>query len=100
MHNYYKPGTWNVICAVCGTTFKSDEIRKRWDGVLVCKDDWEPRHVLDFIKTKPERGGVPYSAPEPADQFVVVAYFGLQFGQADIGVADVAQADTINTLEF
>lgn len=100
MQNYYKPGCWNVVCSVCGVQFKSDEIKKRWDGALVCKDDWEPRHILDFIKPKPERAGVPYAAPEPADTFVTVFYYGLMFGQADIGGADFAQADTHIITEF
>lgn len=93
MKNHYKPGCWNVICQVCGVQFKSDEIKKRWDGVLVCKDDWEPRHILDFIRSYPERSGVPYQAPEPDDVFVQVYYVSLTNGMADIGGADFARAD-------
>lgn len=91
---YFKAGTWNVVCQVCGFQHKSDEIRKRWDGLLVCKDDWEPRHSLDFIKTRPERAGVPYSAPEPTDVFVGVSCpFPTAGGMADVGTADCAIAD-------
>lgn len=72
--NYYKAGCWNVICAVCGVQYKSDEIKKRWDGQLVCKDDWEPRHSLDFLRATTERGTVPFSNPEPTDVFVEVGY--------------------------
>lgn len=72
--NYYKPGTWNCICAVCGIQVKSDAILKRWDGVLVCKDDFEVRHSLDFLRVKTERGSIPFTAPEPTDAFVDVFY--------------------------
>lgn len=75
MSSYYKPGTWNVICDLCGRQFKSDEVRKRWDGLIVCKNDYEPRHILDFIKPHPERTTVPYVRKEPEDVFVEVHYY-------------------------
>lgn len=91
--SYYKPGSWNVICQLCGVQFKSDEIRKRWDGLLVCKNDYEARHSLDFIKVTPDKISVPYTSPEPTDNFVPVIYIESSQGLADIGVADVAKAD-------
>lgn len=92
MSTYYKPGCWNVICQVCGVQYKSDEIKKRWDGALVCKDDWEPRNILDFLRPITEREGVPYSNPEPADVFISVPY--LQGRQAIAGVAIAGLAIT------
>lgn len=74
MQNYFKSGSWNAICMVCGVQYKSDEILKRWDGLLVCKNDWEPRHSLDFLRATPERGSVPFVSPEPTDVFVTVPY--------------------------
>lgn len=59
-----------MICAVCGRKVKSDEIKKRWDGVFVCKEDWEPRHPLDFIRAINDDSSVPYISDEPVDQFV------------------------------
>lgn len=90
---YYKAGTWNCICAVCGRMVKSDEIIKRWDGVLVCKEDFEVRHIMDFIRPTAERSSVPFTAPEATDTFITVPY--IQFGQglADIGGADIALSD-------
>lgn len=95
MSNYYKPGTWNVICQLCGREFKSDEIRKRWDGLMVCSSDYETRHILDFIRTPPDRSSVPYTSPEPADNFINIIYIEMTAGQADIGAADGAQADVV-----
>lgn len=68
---YYKEGSWNVVCDVCARSIKSSDARKRWDGLIVCDDDYETRHPQDFIRIKPERHGVPFSRPEPADVFVV-----------------------------
>jgi hypothetical protein len=52
---YYKSGDWNAICDVCGFQFKASQLRKRWDGVYVCAKDFEERHSLDFVRTKPDK---------------------------------------------
>lgn len=96
MRNYYKPGTWNVTCEVCGFQCKSDEIKKRWDGKLVCKDDFENRHSLDFIRPPAERTGVPFSNPEPAPVFVTVIYVFAELGLADVAQADIAKTEYVN----
>lgn len=49
------PGNWKVTCHVCGFWYPSDEIRKRWDGVLVCPKDYETRHPQTLIKIRGER---------------------------------------------
>lgn len=89
---YYKPGTWNIICALCGVEFKSDEIKKRWDGLLVCNNDYENRNILDFTRVMPEMGSVPYSNPEPADQFVTINY--LTLSTAGIAISGFISGDT------
>jgi hypothetical protein len=59
--DYYKHGTWNAYCDVCGFKFKADELQDRWDGYKVCQQDWEPRHPRDFQgPTAPERS-VPWT---------------------------------------
>ncbi len=68
--NEYKSGEWNAICATCGLKFKSSKLRKRWDGFWVCKDDWNVRHPLDFIKSPPPEKPIPWSQPEPTDVFL------------------------------
>lgn len=42
----------NVICDVCGRKFKSNMLQKRWDGYMVCSEDWEPRNILDFYRVR------------------------------------------------
>lgn len=90
MQNYFKSGSWNCICMLCGVQFKAEDMLKRWDGMLVCKKDWEPRHSLDFLRATPERGTVPFTAPEPTDQFVVVPYLQIVQGIAGVGVSGYA----------
>jgi hypothetical protein len=70
MKTYFKLGSWNVICDVCGFQFKADEVLKRWDGLYVCKDDYEPRHPSDFLRVREENTSVPYSRPDVADVFI------------------------------
>jgi hypothetical protein len=38
-------------------------MRQRWDGVMVCPTDWEPRHILDFYRTKPDAHALPFTYP-------------------------------------
>lgn len=51
---YFVPGLFNIYCMSCNRKYKSNEIRKRWDGLLVCDEDWEPRHPQDFVRGVPE----------------------------------------------
>lgn len=57
----YVQGTWNVVCDVCGFKFKAFELRRRWDGMMVCPADYEERHPQEFIKPVKERSGVPWT---------------------------------------
>lgn len=68
--DYYKSGSWNFICEVCGRKFKATQMKKRWDGAIVCREDWEPRHPQDFVKGVKDNPSVPLSRPEPSDQFI------------------------------
>lgn len=70
MRNYYEPGTWNAICDVCGHKFKANMLRGRWDGLMVCKDDYEVRHPSDLIRVPKEDTSVPWSRPEAPDVFI------------------------------
>jgi len=58
------PGTFAAICDVCGKRFPSDKLRDRWDGLKVCKNDWETRHPQDFIRIREEVVVPPWTRPE------------------------------------
>ena len=70
----YIPGDYWMICQVCGRKMRAHEHKQRWDGLIVCPEDWESRHSLDFIRTKNERIDVPVSSPRPTDTFISVSY--------------------------
>lgn len=70
MRSYYKPGSWNALCDICGFKHKSDELRLRWDGLMVCNKDWETRHPQDLIRVPTDNPSVPWSRGEPSDSFI------------------------------
>jgi hypothetical protein len=72
MNNYWKRGSWNAICDSCSFKYKSSVLKKRWDGLMVCKDCWEQRHPMDFLKVPVEKLNIPWSRHEPEDQFVTI----------------------------
>ena len=69
------PGGHWVICDMCGCAIRNFDAKKTWDGLVVCPDDWEPRHPQDFIRGIPDD-----SSPkglvrtEPQDTFVSLSY--------------------------
>ncbi len=82
-------GTWNVICDVCGFRYKANEIKHRWDGLVVCPQDWEERHPMDLFQAREEKTGVPFTRPEPVDQFTTVNYISTSVGVQDtVGIPD------------
>lgn len=93
--DYFKSGCWNVICEVCGRQYKSDEVRKRWDGVIVCFKDFENRQPLDMIRPYPPERPVPFVRDEAEDEFIYVCYIEASQGIADLGEADCARADYV-----
>lgn len=60
------------ICDCCGFRVRASKTRKRWDGLMVCLDDWEPRHPQDGVKGRADKMAVPNPRPEPADTFIDV----------------------------
>jgi hypothetical protein len=95
MSSYYKAGSWNAVCDRCGFEFKAEELRKDWQGLMVCREDWEPRHEQDFIRTRTEKLVPPWTRPETAtDSEQVVCYLWENSSYADLATADCATADT------
>jgi hypothetical protein len=59
----YDSGQFNLYCDVCKKKIKANEAKHRWDGLIVCPDDWEMRQPQDFIKAKIDKISVPFSRP-------------------------------------
>lgn len=71
MQNHLIPGNWNALCDSCGRKFKALDLQKRWDGLMVCREDWESRHPQTLLKVQREKIAVPFSRPYPAtDTFI------------------------------
>jgi hypothetical protein len=64
---YFRSGDWNAICDICGEKYKASQLKKRWDGLMVCLDDWEMRHPQELIRPIKERNSVPWTRPRPPD---------------------------------
>jgi hypothetical protein len=95
-------GQWNVICDVCGFEFKSSEIKKRWDGLLVCHADFELDHPQKYIKVQPDGLPVPSDMirAEPEDTFIGVCTVYTNQGVAGAGVAGCMIAGKVSSLRF
>lgn len=92
---YYKKGSWNVHCDVCGFKFKSDEIRKRWDGLMVCDSDFEVDHPQKFLRVKEDKQTVPFVRKQADDTYRTVCYLWEVSSYADLASADCATVDNL-----
>jgi len=70
----YKSGDWLVICDSCAQKIKASKTKERWDGFRVCPECWEPRHPMDFIRSRADKISVPFTRPQPEDQFADTSY--------------------------
>jgi hypothetical protein len=92
MRNHLKLGDYNVLCDSCGRKFKFSVMRKRWDGLLVCHEDYELRNAQDFVRVRGDKQVVPIPRPEPNDNFIRYSCSIKEINaKADIGVADCAR---------
>jgi hypothetical protein len=57
----------NATCDICGYVYKHYQLRKRWDGYMVCDRDWETRHPMDFQRVPRTEKSPKWTRPEPAD---------------------------------
>ncbi len=97
---YFKSGSYNGICDVCGFKFKFTELRKRWDGLIVCNKDFENDHPQKYIRVRESGLAVPEARPRPEDVFIgpTCTLWGAS-GYADIAEADCARAD-VSTIPY
>lgn len=75
MKNHLILGDWNALCDSCGRKFKASSLQKRWDGLIVCKEDWEQRHPQDLLRVQREQISVPWSRPYPAQDTYLPWYY-------------------------
>jgi hypothetical protein len=68
--DYHVPGGHKAVCDVCGFVYHGQELRKRWDGLMVCPADFEQRHPQDLIRGIIDRQTPPFIRDRPALTFV------------------------------
>lgn len=93
-------GQWNFVCDVCGQKYKSGDGKKRWDGLMVCPNDWEPRHPQDFLRAVPDRQAVPWSRPETPDVFVPTIWDRYEFDNVGVKELIATTATYIRYIPF
>ena len=89
-------GGWLVICDQCGRKYKESELRLRWDGLMVCPGDWEPRQPQDFVHGVADIQAPPWVRSEQSDQFLPVCDLITVNAKADYGTADCATVGVNN----
>lgn len=68
----YVKGQWKTVCDVCGMRYDSSQLQMRWDGLMVCNKDWEPRQPQDFVRAKVDIQAVPWTRTESTDYTFVI----------------------------
>ncbi len=84
-------GHW-VECQSCGFEFRAYDIQKRWDGLYVCKKDFEYRHPQELIKVPNDQIAADQPINIPGETFTDVTFSSalppLPDGTFDIDLTD------------
>ena len=91
----YKPGDWNAHCDVCAFRFKASQLRKRWDGLMVCPEDFEQDHPQKYIRVDQRAPTVPWVRKQNDATFIYVCKLSGAVSFADLAEADCARADIV-----
>lgn len=83
--DHWIPGDWNAECYVCGRKYKASEMRKHWQGYMVCDKDWEPRQPQDFVRGVPDQQTPPWVQAR-TEQLVFLCAPNGRSGIVDYGV--------------
>lgn len=62
--DFFRSGSWNFFCDLCGAKTKSDDSMLTWNGLRVCKHHKEVRNPQDFVRGVKDDPSVPWSRPE------------------------------------
>lgn len=81
---------YNALCDVCGFKFKASMLRKRWDGYMVCRNDYEVRHSMDFYTTRNDVHLLPWTRTDGAGIDVGPVYITNTSSIAGIAIAGIA----------
>lgn len=79
------PGNWKVVCDVCGFWFPSSDVKQRWDGLIVCHEDWETRHPQTLYGYKAHTSLPTFVRSEPEDDLLLVCDVVSSSGYTGLG---------------
>ncbi len=96
---YFKKGSSNALCDSCGFEFKREELRKRWDGMYVCAQDWETRHPLDFLRAKGEKAPLPWTRPDDTVSYTTT-YTVIGSGTTNLTAANITDNEYLIVVNF
>ncbi len=68
--DFLKLGDYSVICDRTGIKAKRSQCREEWNGLIVLKESWEPRHPQDFLRGFDDDQSVPDARSEATDSFI------------------------------
>lgn len=68
--DFWKKGQWKAVCDVCGLFYHSSDLKERWDGLMTCRQDWNPRQPQDFVRGIPDPQAIPWGRPDVPPPFV------------------------------
>ena len=98
------PGSYSAICDVCGLKYKAQDLLKRWDGLMVCKWDWESRHPQEFIRAihdeiplpfvRPDTDGIDVGPTYSCDVIDTLTYSNTTFNNILLPLADTDNQQT------
>jgi hypothetical protein len=58
------------ICMRSGLKTRPSELYREWTGLMVRREDLDPRHPQDFVRARKDDQTVPNPRPEPTDIFL------------------------------
>lgn len=61
-----------LICDSCGFKYRYSDMRLRWDMMMVCYKDWEPRHPQEFVKGIAEKIAVDIARPDSEPVYITI----------------------------
>ena len=79
-------GSHNVICDVCGLKYKNSDLKRRWDGAMVCNADWEPRHPQEFVRARPDAPQLPWTRTDADAPQTYTPTWGLILAAGDASI--------------
>lgn len=88
--DYFKAGSHNAICDICGFKFKIEQLFKTWDGYYACRVNgcWNPRQPQDFVRGVLDNQSVAINRPDQPEEFTTTAQDLEVWGSGPLAIPD------------